>query len=71
MELKVNNFIDNREISSIKDSFATRNMAQYGLEWTVVSTEEDLAKWTYASRLQKVLKPKLSEHTDELRSYWR
>ncbi|WP_029191943.1 hypothetical protein [Paenibacillus elgii] len=83
---EVHSFIGNREIFSIKDSFANLNMVPYGFtvlfdaewichdpvadvdhvqsEWTVVSSEEDLAKWTCASGLQKVLKPKLLERKD-------
>lgn len=82
---EVNSFIGNREIFSIKDSFANLNMVPYGFtvlfdaewiyhepvaveqvqsEWTVVSTEEDFAKWTYACGLQKVLKPELLERKD-------
>ncbi|MBB3113108.1 hypothetical protein FHS18_005211 [Paenibacillus phyllosphaerae] len=83
---EVNNFIGNREVISIKDSFANLNMVPYGFEvlfdaewichdpvaggdpvhteWAVVSTEEDFAKWTYASGLQEVLKPTLLERKD-------
>lgn len=33
-------------------------------EWTVVSSEKDLAKWTFASGLQKVIKAKLLDQKD-------
>lgn len=83
---EVNTFIGNREVFSIKDSFANLNLVPYGFkvlfdaewirhepvaggapvqtEWTVVSTKEDFAKWSNASGLQNILKPKLLEHKD-------
>ncbi|MDQ0877502.1 hypothetical protein QFZ77_006161 [Paenibacillus sp. V4I3] len=83
---EVKDFIGNREIFSIKDSFANLNMVPFGFKvlfeakwiyhapvtdvnyvqtgWGVVSSEKDLAKWTFASELQKVIKPKLLDQKD-------
>ncbi|MDQ0886632.1 hypothetical protein QFZ81_001720 [Paenibacillus sp. V4I9] len=83
---EVKDFISNREIFSIKDSFANLNMVPFGFKvlfeakwiyhapvtdvnyvqtgWVVVSSEKDLAKWTFASELQKVIKPKLLDQID-------
>lgn len=83
---EVRDFIGNREIFSIKDSFANLNMVQFGFKvlfeakwihhapvvgvdfdkrgWTVVSSDKDLAKWTFASELQKVIIPKILDRKD-------
>lgn len=83
---EVKDFIGNREIFSIKDSFANLDMVPFGFEilfeakwiyhaldadvdfvqsaWTVVTTETDLAQWTSASGLQKVIKPDLLKQKD-------
>ncbi|MBO9129404.1 hypothetical protein [Bacillus sp. 165] len=77
-------FIGDRNILSIKDSFANLAMEPFGFKilfdaewiyhapvlesavsaWRVVTTEEDLARWTAAYGIEKIIKPQLIGRDD-------
>jgi hypothetical protein len=83
---EVNNFIGNREISSVKDSFANLDLSLVGFKilfeaewiyhapvanlelfqsaWRVITTENDLAQWTFAHGSGNVIRPELLKRGD-------
>lgn len=84
---EVMDFIGNREIASLKDSFASLDLSPLGFtvlfeaewiyhesvteasepaqeSWRMISTEQELARWTSVNGLEKVVKPALLQHED-------